>query len=91
MISFPSSFVKLKYPGYFWNVDENALYSIKVGGVLKKMKLHEKSMQYGKLVHFLHYRLSHEGKSRSVSHEMLVRKLSKVDPANLKESVDFHK
>lgn len=39
MIVFPSSFVPLrKFPGYFWDREKRALYSLKVDGVLKKMK-----------------------------------------------------
>lgn len=40
MIQFPHSFVQLeRYPGYYWNVEEKRLYSLKVSGVLTPMKL----------------------------------------------------
>ncbi len=39
MIQFPPYFVKIKYPGYFWNVKEQVLYSIKIHGVLTPLKL----------------------------------------------------
>lgn len=37
MVKFPPEFVKLKFPGYFWNVNEKKLYSIKVDGILKPL------------------------------------------------------
>lgn len=45
MIRFPKHFVKIKYPGYFWDVKEEILYSIKIGGELKPLKL--KKAYYG--------------------------------------------
>jgi len=41
MIVFPEGFVKTKYEGYFWHVPTQHLYSIKIGGVLKALKLHQ--------------------------------------------------
>ena len=39
MISFPPGFVALKKaPGYFWHTEAKALYSIKVDGILKRLK-----------------------------------------------------
>jgi hypothetical protein len=39
MIVFPNGFVKTKYPGYFWNIETQSLYSIKIGGELRKLTL----------------------------------------------------
>lgn len=39
MVIFPPEFVKTKYPGYFWNTVDQQLYTIKVTGVLRPMKL----------------------------------------------------
>ena len=40
MIKFPKGLIAVPdFPGYFWNYDEQALYSIKVTGELKPMKL----------------------------------------------------
>lgn len=39
MIKFPKDFVLTDWPGYVWNVTEKALYSYKVTGVLKKLRL----------------------------------------------------
>lgn len=37
MITLPKEFVSTKYPGYFWNIQEEKLYSVKVHGALKPM------------------------------------------------------
>lgn len=39
MVVLPADFVKTKYDGYFWNVREKRLYSIKVGGILRPLAL----------------------------------------------------
>jgi hypothetical protein len=45
MIKFPSKhFVKTIYPGYFWNIEEQKLYSIK-SGVLKPLKFQKGGMR----------------------------------------------
>lgn len=36
MIIFPPGFVSTRYPGYFWNIPEQKLYTAK-GGTLKPM------------------------------------------------------
>lgn len=38
MITLPKDFVMTKSPGYFWNVVEQKLYSIKVTGELRPLK-----------------------------------------------------
>lgn len=35
MVTLPKDFVATKYPGYFWNVVDKKLYSLKVTGELK--------------------------------------------------------
>jgi hypothetical protein len=37
MISFPKYFVATKYPGYFWNTNDEKLYTMKVAGVLRPL------------------------------------------------------
>ncbi len=39
MVTLPIEFVKTKYPGYFWNTESQALYSLKVDGVLREIKI----------------------------------------------------
>jgi len=37
MVTLPDNFTMTKYPGYFWNVLDKKLYSIKVTGELKPL------------------------------------------------------
>lgn len=37
MITFPPEFVKIRYPGYFWNTKTKQLCSIKVGGIVRPL------------------------------------------------------
>ena len=37
MVTLPKDFVATKYPGYFWNLKEEKLYSLKVTGILRPM------------------------------------------------------
>ena len=39
MVTLPLPFVSTQYPGYFWNLDDKKLYSLKVDGVLTPMKI----------------------------------------------------
>lgn len=38
MVSLPTEFTATKYPGYFWNLKDSQLYSLKVSGVLRPLK-----------------------------------------------------
>lgn len=38
MVILPPPFVKTKYEGYFWNLSDKKLYSLKIDGVLKPLK-----------------------------------------------------
>lgn len=37
MVTLPKDFVATRYPGYFWNVVERKLYTLKVTGELRPM------------------------------------------------------
>ena len=39
MVTLPVNFVATKYPGYFWHIPTQALYSLKVDGVLSPLKI----------------------------------------------------
>lgn len=39
MITFPDGFVATKFPGYFWNTADEKLYTMKVTGVLRPMRI----------------------------------------------------
>lgn len=41
MVVLPKNFVMTRYPGYFWNVVEKKLYSIKGSGELKPIKFNK--------------------------------------------------
>ena len=38
MITFPDGFVATRFPGYFWNIKDEKLYTMKVTGVLRPMR-----------------------------------------------------
>jgi hypothetical protein len=38
MVTLPPEFVAIQYPGYFWNVNDEQLYSLKTAGVLRPLK-----------------------------------------------------
>ena len=40
MVKFESQFVATKFPGYFFNTEDDQLYSMKVDGVLKPLKFY---------------------------------------------------
>ena len=65
MITLPPPFVAARYPGYFWNTDDQKLYSLKVAGTLRPMKLYHFGWDQGSFP-FVHYRVSVEGKTRSI-------------------------
>lgn len=48
MVTLPKDFVATRFPGYFWNVAEKKLYSIKVTGELRPMAFHKGIRIYGR-------------------------------------------
>ena len=73
MISLPKGFVSTKYPGYFWNVDDETLYSVKVHGSLKPMVMQKASMWNNGMAN---YKVSVRGKHRI----LYVKDLEKLTP-----------
>jgi len=39
-VTFTPDFIATKYPGYFFNIKDEKLYSMKVDGVLKPLRFH---------------------------------------------------
>jgi len=39
MVTLPKEFTATKFPGYFWNTKTRELYSIKIGGELRRLPL----------------------------------------------------
>lgn len=83
MIYFPSDLTPVPHhPGYFWDVKKHKMYSLKVGGVLREMKLQKVNpymLRYGSWRGGLSigepfYALSKNGQRRT----MLVRNLKKL-------------
>lgn len=63
MVTLPVDFVATRYPGYFWNVTEKKLYSIKVTGELRPMKFDKGGTFYG-VRYEPGYKISVNGKRR---------------------------
>ena len=83
MIYFPRDLTPVpSYPGYFWDTKEHKLYSIKVGGVLRELKMRRVGpwmTSYSRFSKYRHgekfYGLSREGRQQV----MLVRDLKKLE------------
>ena len=63
MVTLPKDFVATRYPGYFWNVKEKKLYSIKVTGELRPMKF-QKGGNFGWVRVEPGYQISVKGQKR---------------------------
>ena len=50
MVTLPKDFVATKYPGYFWNVVEKKLYSLKVTGELRALTFYRGGWFYGRMI-----------------------------------------
>ena len=63
MVTLPKDFVATRHPGYFWNVVEKKLYSIKVTGELRPMKF-QKGGNFGWVKVEPGYQISVKGQKR---------------------------
>lgn len=63
-VTMPDGFVATRYPGYFWNVRTQTLFTAKLG-VLRQIKLTLPS-QYNTLTEPM-YRVSHQGDRKHLS------------------------
>ena len=70
MVTLPKDFVATRYPGYFWNVVEKKLYSIKVTGELRPMAFH-KGGNFGWVRVEPGYQISVKGKKRTYTMDYL--------------------
>lgn len=41
MVTLPAPFIATEYPGYFFNSDDQKLYTMKITGVLRPLKFHK--------------------------------------------------
>ena len=70
MVTLPTEFVATRYPGYFWNVKERKLYSLKVTGELRPMAFFKGGTFYG-VQHDPGYKLSVNGVRRKYTMDYL--------------------
>lgn len=70
MVTLPKEFVATRYPGYFWNVVERKLYSLKVTGELHPMAFHKGGRFYGRIIE-PGYSISVNGRKRKYTMEYL--------------------
>ncbi len=71
MVTLPKDFVATKHNGYFWNLKEQRLYSIKVAGVLRPLAGPTKPNQFN---HFTQgYAVSINGRRRTMDLDSLKR------------------
>ena len=86
MVTLPNDFVATRYPGYFWNVVEKKLYSLKVTGELRPMTFHRGGTFYGIEVE-PGYRISVKGVRRKYTMEYLgsLKRTDEVQRINVAE------
>ena len=66
-IEFPPYFRALKnLPGYLWHIEEKRLYSLKIGGVLRPLKMQKYDWKTGRPIHWEHYQISTKGRRFSI-------------------------
>lgn len=70
MVTLPKDFVATRYPGYFWNVVEKKLYTIKVSGELRPMKFQRGGNFYGHKID-PGYQISVNGRKRKYTLDYL--------------------
>lgn len=70
MVTLPKDFVAIRYPGYFWNLKENRLYSMKVTGVLKPLAGPYKPNPFNNYTCPM-YQISVDGQKRSIGTDYL--------------------
>ena len=72
-IKLPDNLVPTKFPGYYWDIENKLLYSIKVSGELKPLKLQKGGYRPHSFVEPLppHYKVSYKGFQRMYSLDYL--------------------
>lgn len=71
MVTLPKEFTSAYYPGYYWNVAERVLYSLKVDGILKPLKKVHPS--YFNQITESGYRVSVKGRYRFIPMSKLMK------------------
>jgi len=76
MVTLPAEFVSTKYPGYFWNIKDQRLYSVKVTGTLKPLSFCKPNYwNHG----FAGYKVSVDGTKRYLYLDSLKKLTSKKE------------
>jgi len=70
MVVLPGDFVATRYPGYFWNLKERKLYTIKVTGELRPMTFQRGGNFYGHKI-APGYQISVKGQKRKLTMDYL--------------------
>ncbi len=70
MVTLPPQFIGTYIPGYFWNIKDKTLYSIKIIGILRKMK---RSPINAFCKHNGGYHVSHLNRRRFLSDQYLAK------------------
>lgn len=70
MVTLPKEFVATRYPGYFWNLSDKKLYSLKVTGELRPMAFHKGGTFFGNHI-APGYQISVNGRKRRFTMEYL--------------------
>ena len=94
MIALPIEYEKTKYPGYFWNMNDKKLYSIK-SGVLKPLVMQRKGYWYPNTRTYLKrgYYISHKGIKHHIGEHgyRLVKRTDSLIPVYVEEPLNVIK
>jgi hypothetical protein len=85
MVTLPKDFVATRYPGYFWHVTQQKLYSLKVTGELRPMKF-ETGGTFGWRVIQPGYKVSVDGQRRKLT----IAYLRGLKPTNTVQEIKVH-
>lgn len=82
MINFPEGLMAIKgYPGYFWDTKTNHLFSIKVGGVLRPLKIQKPFYTKQISIEVDHWSVSINGRQKILTVDKILRRLE--DPHDI--------
>lgn len=68
-VTLPHNFIAIRYPGYFWNTDDQSLYSLKREGILRKLRIRYPNKFNRMAVPY--YQLSVGGRKKLVTQDYL--------------------
>lgn len=90
MINFPRNFRALKnFPGYFWNVNNKRLYTMKVTGVLRELKLQKPFHNHMISIDEPYYSVSKNGQRKVLRLSRIPNMLEIPHTIPVQEKFDF--